>query len=177
MADTSLFGGAPPIRIDERRVGADGFAEYLTARLERSVVMTVVVPEGYPVGASLRVATGHHKYFYVQIPEGVAPGNQLSVQVPESSLIPDGGEAPPQEAAPIAAEWRTLADLGTAEQMSFALNHEDARMRKLQREARGTRTWTLVVCACIYTCTHTAAHTGARPARDPQHGRDAGGEP
>tara|TARA_B100000795_G_scaffold188924_1_gene143761 strand:- start:5 stop:151 length:147 start_codon:yes stop_codon:yes gene_type:complete len=47
--------------------------------------MTVVVPEGYPVGASLKVQTGHHKYFYVQIPEGVAPGNQLSVQVPESS--------------------------------------------------------------------------------------------
>ena len=66
---------------DEQRVGADGFAEYLTTRLERSVVMTVVVPEGFPEGASLRVATGHQKYFYVQIPEGVGPGDPLSVQV------------------------------------------------------------------------------------------------
>jgi len=37
--------------------------------------------------------------------------------VPESSLVPDEGEAPPPAAvAPTAPEWRTLAELSTVEQ-------------------------------------------------------------
>ena len=61
--------------------------------------------------------------------------------MPESSLVPEEGEAPPQpvSAAPAAAEWRTLAELSSVEEMSFALNHENARMHKLQREALDRR--------------------------------------
>ena len=54
--------------------------------------------------------------------------------MPESSLIPDDGEAPPPP-PPLEAEWRTLAELSTVDQMSVALSHEDARMKQLQREA------------------------------------------
>jgi hypothetical protein len=51
------------------------------------------------------------------------PGEHLQVQVPESSFIPDEGEAPPPP-PPAEAEWRTLAELSTVEQMSVALSHE-----------------------------------------------------
>ena len=44
--------------------------------------------------------------------------------MPESSLIPDDGEAPPPPPPPLEAEWRTLAELSTVEQMSVALSHE-----------------------------------------------------
>ena len=58
--------------------------------------------------------------------------------MPESSLIPDEGEAPPPP-PPLETEWRTLAELSTVDQMSVALSHEEARMKQLQREALDRR--------------------------------------
>ena len=64
----AFFGPEPSVRIDERRVGADGFAEYRTAQLERSHVFSVVVPEGCSAGASLRLPAGDNKrHFWVQV--------------------------------------------------------------------------------------------------------------